>query len=144
MISPRATVAGGDHETAQRRLGLGAGRLRRDERCPGVRTMTWRTPVCTVRSGLKCRGRLGGDGMIQPASCLRTVTVLMTTASTWRRSTHATPTADLPGLVLPVPRTSRFPAPGTTTGRYSSGENITRRSLPAEHFVTTANSPPSR
>ncbi len=40
---------------------LGGVRLRRDERCAGVRTMTWRTPVCTVRSGLKCRGRLGGE-----------------------------------------------------------------------------------
>src|SRR5580704_1329688 len=144
MISPRATVAGGDHETAQRRLGLGAGQLRRDERCAGVRTMTWRTPVCTVRSGLKCRGRLGGEGMIQPASRLRTVTVLMTTASTWRWSTHSRPMVYFLGLVLPVTRISRFPAPGTTTGRYSSGENITRRSLRAEHFVTTANSPPSR
>src|ERR1700721_1083634 len=34
-------------------------------RCAGVVTMTCRTPVCTIRSGLKCRGRLGGEAVIQ-------------------------------------------------------------------------------
>jgi hypothetical protein len=69
------------------------------------------------------RGRLGGEAMIQPVGCLRTVTALMTSASTCRSSTHSRPIAYLPGLVLPVTRISRFPVPGTTTGRYSSGEN---------------------
>src|SRR5579859_1556575 len=137
MISPRASVAGGDHGTAQRYTG--ACRMSR-----GLLTTTWRTPVCTIRFGLKFRGRAGGEAGPQPGSCLRTVTVLNVTASGCRPATHSSPIAYFPGLVLPVTRISRFPAPGTTTGRYNRCEKITRESLPAEHFVVTANSPPPR